>query len=198
METKKNPSVDLTKRSTYYFSIGLFISTALAVMAFEWKQREAFIVIDANRDNFIDPLIDVPVTSITPPAPIPVKINPVFKVVDDTEPADSIPIILPQEDDPINIISITAPEPEKETDIIMTFPEETASPKGGFDTFYKYVGDNVKYPAQARRVGIEGRVYVEFVINKDGSFTEVRAIKGIGGGCDEEAVRIVQGAPNWN
>jgi protein TonB len=64
--------------------------------------------------------------------------------------------------------------------------------------FYKYVGDKIKYPPQARRMGIEGRVFVEFVIGKDGTLSEVRAIKGIGAGCDEEAVRIVQSSPAWN
>jgi len=46
-------------------------------------------------------------------------------------------------------------------------------------------------------MGIEGKVFVEFVIEKDGSITDVKAIKGIGAGCDEEAVRILQSAPNW-
>ena len=76
--------------------------------------------------------------------------------------------------------------------------EETATPKGGMSAFYKYVGDKMKYPAQARRMGIEGKVFVEFVINRDGSITDVKAIKGIGAGCDEEAVRVVQSAPPWN
>ena len=56
----------------------------------------------------------------------------------------------------------------------------------------------MKYPAQARRMGIEGRVFVEFIINKDGSLTEIKFIKGIGAGCDEEAVRVIQSAPAWN
>jgi protein TonB len=54
-----------------------------------------------------------------------------------------------------------------------------------------------KYPAQARRMGIEGKVFVEFVINKDGSIVDVRAMKGIGAGCDELAVKVVQEAPKW-
>ena len=61
----------------------------------------------------------------------------------------------------------------------------------------KFIQKNMKYPAQARRMGIEGRVFVEFVIGKDGSISEVKAVKGIGAGCDEEAVRIIQSAPNW-
>jgi protein TonB len=75
--------------------------------------------------------------------------------------------------------------------------EESASPKGGYPAFYKFVGEKIKYPAQARRMGVEGKVFVEFVVNRDGSIVDVKAIKGIGAGCDEEAVRIVQSAPAW-
>ena len=98
----------------------------------------------------------------------------------------------------IEEIVVQAAEPEEETDQIFTIVEESASPKGGIAAFYKYVSDKIKYPPQARRMGIEGRVFVEFVIAKDGTLTEVKAIKGIGAGCDEEAVRIVQSAPPWN
>jgi protein TonB len=75
--------------------------------------------------------------------------------------------------------------------------EDPASPIGGMTAFYKYVGDKIKYPSQARRMGVEGRVFVEFIIDKDGSISDVRAVKGIGAGCDEEAVRILQAAPKW-
>jgi protein TonB len=63
--------------------------------------------------------------------------------------------------------------------------------------FYAYVGKNMKYPAQARRMGIEGKVYVTFVVGKDGALTDVRVLKGIGAGCDMEAIRVLSGAPKW-
>jgi periplasmic protein TonB len=75
--------------------------------------------------------------------------------------------------------------------------EESAAPKGGMAAFYKYVSEKMKYPAQARRMGTEGRVFVEFIVGKDGSISDVRAVRGIGGGCDEEAVRVLQSAPSW-
>src|SRR5690606_7986496 len=58
-----------------------------------------------------------------------------------------------------------------------------------------YVTGDLKYPRQARRLGVEGRVEVQFVVEKDGSLSGVKAVKGIGAGCDAEAVRIVQNAP---
>lgn len=81
---------------------------------------------------------------------------------------------------------------------IYTVVEETASPIGGMPQFYKYIGSNMKYPVSARRFGIEGKVFVQFVIEKDGSIKNVKVIKGIGGGCDEEAKRVMENAPNWN
>src|SRR5688500_7058430 len=65
--------------------------------------------------------------------------------------------------------------------------------------FYRHVGLNFKYPAQARRMGIEGKVFVEFVVEEDGSVTDVGIKKGIGGGCDKEALMVVQTSPiKWN
>jgi protein TonB len=61
----------------------------------------------------------------------------------------------------------------------------------------KDLSDNLKYPTQARRMGVEGTVIVVFVINTDGSIQDVEVLRGIGGGCDEEAVKIVKGAPKW-
>jgi len=200
METKKNPSVDLTKKSGYFFSIGLFISTALAVMAFEWQQKDAFIVIDPTHDNFTEPLIDIPITTITPPTPVPAILNPVIKEVDDNEEAEpEIVIIDALGDGDEEEIPVVAPAPEeKETNVIFDIVEKSASPKDGMAAFYKYIGEKIKYPAQARRIGIEGKVFVEFVVNKDGGLTDIKTIKGIGGGCDEEAVRILESAPPWN
>jgi len=200
METKKNPSVDLTKKSGYFFSIGLFISTALAVMAFEWQQKDAFIVIDPTHDNFTEPLIDIPITTITPPTPVPAILNPVIKEVDDNEEAEpEIVIIDALGDGDEEEIPVVAPAPEEEeTNVIFDIVEKSASPKDGMAAFYKYIGEKIKYPAQARRIGIEGKVFVEFVVNKDGGLTDIKTIKGIGGGCDEEAVRILESAPPWN
>lgn len=89
------------------------------------------------------------------------------------------------------------PVKEEEVEEVFTIVEESAEPIGGMDAFYKYVQKNLKYPAQARRMGVEGKVFVQFVIDKDGSITDVKVVKGIGAGCDEEAVRVIESAPKW-
>ncbi len=68
---------------------------------------------------------------------------------------------------------------------------------GGQDEMMKYLGNNIKYPDEARKAGIQGLVYVTYVVEKDGTITELRINRGIGGGCDEEAIRVVSAMPKW-
>ena len=68
---------------------------------------------------------------------------------------------------------------------------------GGVEALMDYVGRNVKYPEEAKDKEIQGRVFVSFVIEKDGSVNEVKVLRGIGGGCDEEAVRVIKAMPKW-
>ena len=60
-----------------------------------------------------------------------------------------------------------------------------------------FIGKNLKYPEQATKNGVQGKVLVSFVVETDGSITDVKVIRGIGSGCDEEAVRVVKAMPKW-
>jgi TonB family protein len=75
--------------------------------------------------------------------------------------------------------------------------EQQPNPHGGMSGWNQYLSKNIKYPVQARRMGIEGTVIVVFEIHEDGSIHNVEILRGIGGGADEEAVRVVQNAPRW-
>lgn len=68
---------------------------------------------------------------------------------------------------------------------------------GGVEAMMKYIAENVKYPEKAKEKGISGRVFVGFIVEKDGSVTSAKVLRGIGGGCDEEAVRVIKGMPKW-
>lgn len=70
-------------------------------------------------------------------------------------------------------------------------------PPGGMDGWNEYLRSNLTYPAEAKQLGIEGTVIVVFLINSDGSVSNVEILRGIGGGADEEALRVVQNSPNW-
>jgi TonB family protein len=80
---------------------------------------------------------------------------------------------------------------------VFTVVERQPESQGGINGFRSYIAKEIKYPLEARQAGIEGRVDVQFVVEKDGSLSEVKAIKGIGAGCDEEAVRVLANAPRF-
>lgn len=83
------------------------------------------------------------------------------------------------------------------SDEIFSVVEENASPANGMVEFYDFIGNNLLYPEQARKAGIEGKVLVQFVINKDGSLSDVTVLKGIGAGCDRAAMDVISSAPKW-
>jgi TonB family protein len=68
---------------------------------------------------------------------------------------------------------------------------------GGEEALYRFLNENIHYPDSAKTAGIQGRVFITFVVNTDGSISDVRILRGIGGGCDEEALRVVKSMPNW-
>lgn len=70
-------------------------------------------------------------------------------------------------------------------------------PMRGIKQFYSFISENMKYPTEAKKAGVEGKVFVEFVVDKNGKLTEVKTIKGIGHGCDKEAERVLKAAPKW-
>lgn len=75
--------------------------------------------------------------------------------------------------------------------------EEQAEFPRGMDSMYAYIVKNLKYPELAKEKGIEGRVFVQFVIEKDGSISNVKILRGIGGGCEEAAVEMIKNMPKW-
>lgn len=88
-------------------------------------------------------------------------------------------------------------ETETEAGEIFHIVEDMPSFPGGQEAYYKYLGTNIDYPKQARELGIEGKVFLTFVVNKDGSLSDLELVRGIGGGCDEEALRVFMESPNW-
>jgi protein TonB len=87
------------------------------------------------------------------------------------------------------------PEPEQALELFAVeqqpeFPDGTAA-------LYKWLGQNIKYPAIARENGIEGQVVLSFVVEKDGSITDIKPLRELGGGCTDEAIRVVKMMPKW-
>ena len=202
MEAKKNPKADLSKKSTLFLNIGLVVSLSLVIMAFEWKFYDDGELMDLGQvsDEFED-VMEIPPTEQPPPPPPKIQQPEIIEVPDEEEIEEEIEVDLDveiTEETVVEEIVFDEPVEEEVADEIFTIVEDQPTPKGGMAAFYEYVGKKLKYPAQARRMGIEGKVFVEFVVDKDGSITDVNAIKGIGAGCDEEAKRVIENAPKWN
>jgi periplasmic protein TonB len=206
MELKKTPEADLSRRTGLFFNIGLVVTLAIIVSAFEYRTYDPIVTFRAPEvPTTTEPVMDVPITDIPPPPPPQIQQPEVVEVPDEIEIEEvevQIEVDIPPPPAQVQAavtqaIQVAAPA-EEETDEIFMVVEDQPTPPGGMEGFAKYLQKNLRYPDQARRMGIEGRVFVEFVVDKDGSITDVKAIKGIGAGCDEEAVRVVQAQPKWN
>ena len=81
---------------------------------------------------------------------------------------------------------------------VFTVVEKQPSYPGGQDGYTKFLIANIKYPEEALKKGVTGTVYVSFIVEKNGAVTDVKVLRGIGSGCDEEAARVVKMMPNWN
>ena len=202
MELKKNPKNDLSRMSSLFLNIGLSVSLLLVIVAFEWRTYDNSGLLDLGmvQDDFED-LMEIPPTEQPPPPPPVIQQPEIIEVPDEEEIEEEIEIEIDVEitEETVieEIIFEEAPE-EEEVDEIFTIVEDQPTPPGGMGAFYKYVATTLRYPAQARRMGIEGKVFVQFVVDKDGTLTDVQAIKGIGAGCDEEAVRVISKAKRWS
>ncbi|UKJ07724.1 energy transducer TonB [Solitalea lacus] len=91
----------------------------------------------------------------------------------------------------------TGNEVVEDTQEIFLHVEENPEFPGGLEQIGKFIGKNLRYPAMARENNVQGRVMVTFVVEKDGSITDVKVLRGIGSGCDEEAARVVKAMPKW-
>jgi len=205
MEAKKYPVADISQYRILFFNIGLVISLSLIFTAFEWKFYDKIGVIDNGvgvNDNF-EELLDVPPTEQPPPPP-PQFINVNLIEIKDTEIIEdelniSFDIEMTEEmvvEQLPEIVDVSDVD-EEVADEIFLIVEEQPHPIGGMAAFYSYINATIKYPSQARRMGIEGRVFVQFIIEKDGSISQVEVIRGISESCDAEAIKVVSSAPAW-
>jgi protein TonB len=96
-----------------------------------------------------------------------------------------------------DIIDVPTDPVVVEEEKVFTVVEEMPTFPGGEEQLFKYLRNNIKFPAVARENGIQGRVFVTFVVDKDGKVKDAKILRGIGGGCDEEALRVIRNMPDW-
>jgi protein TonB len=201
MEAKKTPKADLAKKSGMFLNLGLAVAVGATLAAFEWKSFDEGALKDLGQvsDNF-EELIDIPITEQPPPPPPPIEQPIIEEIPDEVEIEEKIEVnfdVDVKEETVIKEVVIAEAPVEEKADEIFDVVETQPNPPGGMSGWNQYLSKNLKYPTQARRMGIEGTVIVVFVVNTDGSIQDVDVLRGIGGGCDEEAIRVVSAAPKW-
>lgn len=202
METKKTTEADLSKKRSLFLVIGLAVSLLATLTAFEWKSFEEGDLMDlgAIADDF-EELMEIPPTEQPPPQKPPVQQPVVIEIPDEEDIEDVIDFNIDieiSEDDVIEDLVIEDDLPEEEAEKVFLIVEEQASFPGGAKAWAKFLKKNFKYPRRATRMGIEGKVNLSFIVDKNGQISDIQVLRGIGAGCDEEAIRVLTNSPRWN
>ena len=203
IDKKKTPKADLERRKGLFLEIGMVVALAVIFLAFNYKsyEKQELTLMTRIVDNAEEEMVQVTQQEKPPPPPKPPQQTSVIEIVeDDVEIEDDIEIDVEadQETEVQDYVPVEEVEEEEEETQIFQVVETMPEFKGGNAARIKYLQNNLKYPTMARESGIQGKVFVTFVVERDGSITDVKVLRGIGGGCDEEAVRVIKGMPRWS
>lgn len=209
MELKKSPKYDLERKKGLFLEIGLIFALAVTLFAFEWKNYDKLEVSNTGGRTAMDlpeELVQITKQPDLPPPPAPPATTTVINIVENDAKVDDDFTIDAEADEATQVEAYVAPvqtaapvveESVEETEIFTVVEDQPNFP-GGDEARILYLKDNIKYPQMARESGIQGTVYVTFVVERNGSVTDVKVLRGIGGGCDEEAIRVIENMPKWN
>lgn len=206
MKVKKSPKANLeTKKMTWHL-MGYVIVLSLMFVAFEWSERDKKIDLSGQVQDIVAEEEMIPITEqqATPPPPPPPqevqKVEEVLKIVENDVQVEATEIASSEDDNTaVEIKEVAAPVVVEEVveEEIFQVVEEMPSFPGGMGELMKFLGNNIKYPAVAQENGIQGRVIIQFVIEKDGSVANPVVVKGVDPALDKEALRVVKSMPKW-
>ena len=206
MEIKKSEKANLENKKLLFVEIGLIISLLIVYIAFEWTSKETNMsMLEDNTEILVEEEI-ISTNMETPPPPpaapkIPVLSDQIDIVDDEIELEDDMFMNL--EDDAslgVEIMDYVEVEEEvvEEEAIPFQLVEEKPSFQGGdANQFSKWVNQRLVYPEIAKENGVQGRVTLQFTVEKDGSITKVKVLRGVDPSLDKEAVRVVSMSPKW-
>lgn len=202
---KKYPGVDVASYRPMIYRLALIITLIFTVSLFEFPFYEKASLVElTGQSEVVDEMFEIPPTEQVQPPPPKVKSPQIVAVSDDKQIEYEIEIDLDMEADEELVVQeteeIVLEELEQEEEIhdeIFMIVEEPAEPIGGYQEFYAHVSKQLKYPRKALEVNVSGKVYVKFVVDRDGALSNMEVVRGIGFGCDEEALRVLSSAPKW-
>ncbi len=203
MEAKKTKKADLENKRSVFLMVGIAVALLITLGAFKHRVDERTLM---DLGDVQVEQIEEEQTEITrqddPPPPPPPEPSQELIIVDDKVEIEEERII-DVETTIQTVVREAAPrvvvvvEEEVEERKIFQIVEEQPEFPGGEEARLRFLRDNMNYPMMAREAGIQGTVFVTFVVERDGSISDVQILRGIGGGCDEEAVRVARMMPRW-
>ncbi len=209
MKPKKNPKIDLNKNRAMYFVAGLTLILLLTYIALEWKSYDK-IDYGLEAMNIDDELVEeVPLTiHFTPPPPPPAVTPDIIEIVKNDKPIEDIIIESTESNADIEIVEVKdvvyeeieedIPIPISVVEIVPVFPgcEQEKDKRACFNKMIlKHVRKTFRYPEISQEMGIQGKVYMNFVIQKDGSIGEVKIMRSPDKNLGAEATRIIDKLP---
>ncbi|WP_299578914.1 energy transducer TonB [uncultured Sunxiuqinia sp.] len=204
MELKKSPKADLESKRNIFVQIGLVVSLGLCLLAFEWTTK---VEQASSLGTMAEQVVEDEVIPITrqeevkpPPPPPPPKVVEVLNIVeDDVEIEDELEIQDTDidEETAIEVAPVIQEEEEEEEGQVFFIVEDMPEFPGGELALRKFIANAIKYPVIAQENGIQGKVYVNFVVDTDGSVTNARIARGVDQSLDKEALRVVNNLPKW-
>ncbi len=205
MEVKKSPKADLENKRNVFLLLGLVIALGFVLFAFEYKTKpKKSGSLGEVEEKVIEEEI-IPITreqQVKPPPPPPPKVVEVLNIVeDDVEIEDELEIEDTEADDETVIdvepVIETEEEEEEEEAKVFFIVEDMPEFPGGEMALRQYIANAIEYPVIAQENGIQGKVYVTFVVDKDGSVSDARIARGVDPSLDKEALRVVNTLPKW-
>ena len=203
MQLKKSPKVSLEDKKLIYTLMGALLVLSICFVAFEWTEKEVTKYDVVDQDFLIEEEIDIQQTTqeTPPPSPPPaVQEVEILNVVDDDVKTESVEIKTEDDKDVEVVIAppVEAPVVEEVEEEIFVVVESMPEFPGGQQEMMKYIAENIKYPVIAQENGIQGRVICQFVIEKNGSVTDIQVVRSSGdASLDKEAERVIKTMPKW-
>ncbi len=207
IEVKKSPEANLEKNKTSWLLIGYVLVLAILFVAFEWTATEKKHTGEIIQQGILlEEEIMVPITlpekKVVPPPPQAKQITEILEIVEDDAEIEESEIMSVEDqgeiveiNEDVNIVVEEMPEEETIYQVVEQQPEFP----GGMQALMKYLRDNINYPRISRDNNSQGKTYVNFVVNTDGSIQDVEVMKSSGDVyLDKEAVRVVKTMPKWN
>lgn len=206
MEIKKTPKADLENKKSTWLLVGYVIVLAFMFIAFEWTKRDIKIdtsqaITDLVFEEEIIPITEQPEQAAPPPPPAAPPIAEILTIVEDDADVEETTIATSEEtNQAVEIkyvpVAVEEEEPEEQTifEVVEQMPE---FPNGGMAGLMQYLSKNIKYPTIAQENGTQGRVTVQFVVNRDGSIVDAKVLRGVDPYLDKEAIRVISSMPKW-